>query len=169
MQTTDANIYCIGGTRTSQSNGLSVLSDTLQIDANMTVYEKQAMRTARFFAPLALIRDRFILALGGFTGRSTSTKMCEAYDTHTNHWFNITSLPSQSINTTAVVMSERWVYMMPGQNREAQVGSHLLINQLDTGSSSIYEGDKNSRDYGAPLAKQKWVQLEVNNVEFVRA
>ena len=40
--------------------------------------------------------------------------------------------------------------------------------QMDTGSTSIYEGDKNSRDYGAAIARQKWTQLEVNNMEFVR-
>ena len=66
-------------------------------------------------------------------------------------------------------MNERWVYLMPGANREAQVGNCLLINLLDTGSSSIYEGDKNSRDYGIPMSRQRWVQLEVNNAEFVRA
>lgn len=34
---------------------------------------------------------------------------------------------------------------------------------------SAFEGDKNSRDYGLPIARQKWAQYEVNNVEFVRA
>ena len=111
----------------------------LQIDANMTVYDRDHMKTGRFFAPLALIRDRFILALGGFTGRSTATKTCECYDSMTNYWFNITSLPGQSINTNAVVMNERFVYLMPGNNREAQVGQHLIINLLDTGSSTIYD------------------------------
>jgi len=43
--------------------------------------------------------------------------------------------------------------MMPGNNREAQVGNHLLINLLDTGSTSIYEGDKNHRDYGGAMAR----------------
>ena len=71
MQTTDANIFVIGGTRNTSSASSIVLSETLQIDANMTIYEKEPMKTGRFFTPLALIRDRFILALGGFTGRST--------------------------------------------------------------------------------------------------
>ena len=59
---------------------------------------------------------------------------------------------------------------MPGTNREAQVGgSHLHINMLDTGSSQNFEGDRNARDYGTPIARQKWTQLEVNNVDFVRS
>ena len=86
MQTTDANIFVIGGTRNTSSAGPTVLSETLQVDASMTIYEKEPMKTGRFFAPLALIRDRFILALGGFTGRATSTKTCECYDTWTNFW-----------------------------------------------------------------------------------
>ena len=40
---------------------------------------------------------------------------------------------------------------------------------MDTGSSTTFEGDSNSASYGAPIARQKWTQLEVNNVEFVRA
>ena len=139
------------------------------IDANMSVYERESMKTARFLVPLALIRDRFILALGGFTGRTVATKTCECYDTVTNCWFNINPLPSQVVNTTAVVMNERWIYLMPGNNRELQVANHLLVNLLDTGSSQIYDGNSNSREYGAPMARQKWAQLEVNNVEFVRS
>ena len=129
----------------------------LQVDANMTVYERDPLKAARFLSPLALIRDLFVLALGGFTGRNVMTKTCECYDTWTNHWFNISSLPTPSVNATAVVMNERWVYLMPGANREAQVNNGLLINMLDTGSSSIYEGDKNSRDYGSAMARQRWV------------
>ena len=39
---------------------------------------------------------------------------------------------------------------------------------LDTGSQSSYEGDKNRREYGNVIGRQRWVQLEVNNSEFVR-
>ncbi len=118
------------------------------IDANLTVYEREPMKTARFLAPLALIRDRFILALGGNISRNSPTKVCECYDTMTNHWFNIAALPSLSTNCTSVVMNERWVYMMPGTNKDAQAGNSLYINLLDTGSSSVFEGDRTSREYG---------------------
>lgn len=119
MQTSDANIFVVGGTRSSSSAGLTVLPDTLQIDANMSVYEKEPMKTARFNAPLALVRDRFVMALGGFTGRQSTTKTCECYDTWTNYWYNIASLPTTSVNACAVVLNERWIYLMPGANREA--------------------------------------------------
>lgn len=139
------------------------------IDANMTVYEREPMKTARYCAPLAMVRDRFILALGGFTGRSSTTKVVECYDTLTNHWFNTAPLPGQSANCTAVVMNERWIYLMPGANRDAQAGNSLYINLLDTGASSSFEGERNSKDYGAAIARQKWSQLEVTNAEFVQA
>ena len=168
VQTQDSNIYIIGGTRQSQT-GRGAITDTLMIDANLTVYEREPMKTARFLAPLALIRDRFILALGGFTSRSSPTKVCECYDTMTNHWFNIAALPSMSTNCTSVVMNERWVYMMPGTNKDAQAGNSLYINLLDTGASSAYEGDKTSKEFGMAIARQKWSQLEVTNTEFVRA
>lgn len=40
---------------------------------------------------------------------------------------------------------------------------------LDSGSMTNFDADKNSRDYGLPISRQKWVQFEVNNAEFVRA
>jgi len=118
------------------------------VDANMNVYEREAMKAPRFLAPLALVRDRFILALGGFTSRTGATKAAECYDTQTNCWFSIAALPSQAVNTTATVMNERWVYVMPGANREAQSGQSLYISMLDTGAHSDFHGDKNSREYG---------------------
>ena len=70
-------------------------------------------------------------------------------------------MPITCVNTTAVVMNERWVYLMPGSNRDAQVGNQLCITMLDTGSQSSYEGDKNRREYGNVIGRQRWVSLEV--------
>lgn len=152
VQTMDSNIYVVGGSRQVATQA-TILADTLMIDANMTVYEREPMKTARFLAPLALVRDRFVLALGGFTSRTSATKSAECYDTYTNSWFNIASLPGQAVNTAAVVMNERWVYLMPGANREMQAGNVLSIAQMDTGSQSEYTGDKNSNMYGAVIAR----------------
>ena len=104
------------------------------VDCNMSVYERTSMTAGRFLAPLALIRDRFILAMGGYTSRSSTTKQAECYDTQTNYWFPIAALPATIVNSTAVVMNERWVYLMPGSNREAEIGGFLSILTLDTGS-----------------------------------
>lgn len=114
------------------------------------------MKNARFGAPTCLIRDRFILALGGQTSRYNATKACEAYDTQTNHWFPIASLPVTLVNTTAIVMNERFVFMMPGGNRDCASGNSLLVMRLDTGSTASYMGDKTSRTYGGIIATQKW-------------
>ena len=57
------------------------MPNCLMIDANMTVYEREKMKTARYGAALALIRDRFILALAGMTGKTSKTQLAEAYDT----------------------------------------------------------------------------------------
>ena len=126
------------------------------VDANLTVYEREPMKTARFLAPLALIRDRFIMVLGVLISRNSPTKVCECYDTMTNHWFTTAALPSMSTNCTAVVMNERWIYMMPGSNKDAQAGNSLYINLLDTGSSSAFGDDRSSKEYGSAIARQKW-------------
>jgi len=73
------------------------------------------METARFGTPLALVHSRYILALGGFAKTSEMMIDCEAFDTMSNHWFRIASLPFPVANTTAVVMKDRKVYLMPGK------------------------------------------------------
>ena len=77
VQTSDTNILVVGGCSGSEQNPLS---DCLLIDGNLTVYEREKMKTARFSAVLALIRDRFVLAMGGMTGKTTATHLCEAFD-----------------------------------------------------------------------------------------
>ena len=77
VQTSDASIYVVGGYKealNASPESINVLKDCLMIDANLSVYEREPMKTARYGAPLALIRDRFILALGGLTGKATTTK-----------------------------------------------------------------------------------------------
>ena len=51
------------------------------------------MKTARYSAPLCLIRGRFILALGGYTALFNATQSCEVYDTQLDHWFAMANLP----------------------------------------------------------------------------
>ena len=40
---------------------------------------------------------------------------------------------------------------------------------LDTGSQSTFTGNKNSREYGMVIARQRWSSIEVNNPDFTRA
>lgn len=98
------------------------------------------MRQARYAAPLALVRDRFILALGGISTGNNVIRSCECYDTHTNHWFQTQDMPRACANTCAVVMNQRIVYVMPGSNKDmlvvnGKVATALMIMVLDTGSS----------------------------------
>ena len=79
--------------------------------------EMDSMQAPRYDIPLALVHDRFILAMGGKTS-TTKTRRCEAYDTVTNHWFQIDSLPALIVDTSAVVLNNREVYLMPGGQRE---------------------------------------------------
>lgn len=63
------------------------------------------MEVARFGSPLALVHERFLLAMGGFTTPNEQTGVCEAFDTVANRWFRISELPFAVSNTTAVVMN----------------------------------------------------------------
>jgi hypothetical protein len=63
-QTSDANIYVIGGSF-AMSIEKTGLRQCLSIDANMTVYERENMSLGRLNTPLAPVRDRFIIACGG--------------------------------------------------------------------------------------------------------
>lgn len=97
------------------------------------------MSLGRFNTPLALIRDRFIIACGGQVNESSATSQCEAYDIETNNWFSISSLQMPMSNTSAIVMNNRFIYLMPGPGLPDE--SPFLkpdccsIEVLDTGSS----------------------------------
>lgn len=91
---------------------------------------------ARFEIPLALVHDRFILALGGKTNKTNGTRRCEAFDTVCNHWFQIETLPVTCVRATAVVLNDQEVYLMPGNNKETQTGTSLVICHLNTGPTS---------------------------------
>ena len=128
------------------------------------------MLTPRFGSPLALIHQRFILTLGGFTTKGDQTTECEAYDTVTNHWFHTVPLPFQVANTTAVVMSNRYVYLMPGKQTKSKTLPPLLrICVLDCGDISSFRGDLDSQQYGYSLQQKSWGYLDVANPEFIKS
>lgn len=92
------------------------------------------MTTARFDSPLALVHDRVILVLGGKTDKYHGTKKCDAYDTLSDKWYSVATLPFFCVNTTAVVMKDRFIYLMPGRNSETHANRALMIGYLDTGA-----------------------------------
>lgn len=171
QQTSDSTIYIIGGYRKAGPVEIVALNDCLMIDANLAVYEREKMKIGRYGAALALVRDRFLLALSGCTGDGKKTRHCEAYDTQTNHWFPLQNLPVSMSNTSTVVMNNRFVYLMPGANADCRRGTEsLLLHMLDSGSSQIINSaEKSDKTAGWPIGRQVWQVLVVTDPEFVRA
>ena len=165
LQTKDGNIFVVGGLcRNLQNNENQVLKDCFKIDKQMLVTQQAKMETARFGSPLALIHGRFILALGGFANTGDSTTECEAYDTATNHWFQISPLPFPMANTTPVVVSNQHVYLMPGkQTKKSQLPPCLRLSVLDCGPLSSLRGSPLAKEYGYPLVHKNWSYIEVTN------
>ena len=127
------------------------------------------METARFGSPLDLVHERYILALGGFTKTNDQTMECEAFDTQTNHWFRIASLPYPVANTSAVVMGGSKVYLMPGKQTNAQNPRFLMISVLDCGEPGNKYSQPNSREYGYGLAALNWSYVQVDNLDFIKS
>lgn len=128
------------------------------------------MKLARFGVVLALVHERFILAMSGFTGNNNITDQCEAFDTLTNHWFPIKQMPFPSPNTSAVVMNGQHVYVMPGvQGNKRQAPPYLCISTLDCGNPATFRGNPISKEYGYCLSRNAWRYLEVDNPDFVKA
>ena len=134
--------------------------DTTKISANLELTTLSRIPTARFDTPLALVHDKVIIALGGKTSKYHGTKRCEAYDTITDTWINMNSLPFFCVNSTAVVMKDRYLYLMPGSNREMSANNSLLICYLDSGVQ-----DKCLET----MQTAPWAQLFVKNQEFINS
>ena len=159
----------VGGCQPSNdSRDFILLPYTRQIDANLNVIERAPMKTARSSVPLALIRDRWILAMGGNVARNKPCSLVAAYDTLTNVWFECQSLTTVKSNTSAVVVSSRFVYLLPGPNIGAQKGNSVMIDYLDTGVTQDYMGSHDTVQYGMQIAKRNWESLEVRDPTFCR-
>ena len=64
-------IYMIGGLAPAiQIDDYNLLTTCLQIDADLQVTEKKPMKFGRCSAALGLVRDRFIIVMGGMIGKN---------------------------------------------------------------------------------------------------
>lgn len=64
-------IYVIGGLAPAiQIDDYNLLPTCLQIDADLQVTEKKPMKFGRCSAALGLVRDRFIIVMGGMIGKN---------------------------------------------------------------------------------------------------
>ena len=79
----------IGGYRVNQAGKPEPIRSCALIDENLRTIEMESMQLPRFEIPLALVHDRFILAIGGKTNSTAAgkTRRCEAYDTVSDQWF----------------------------------------------------------------------------------
>ena len=93
------------------------------------------MKIPRITAPVCIVRDRFILALGGKIRSFGSTEQCEVFDTVANEWFQMTQLPFSVTNSTAMVMNQRFVYLISS--------STSLIHTIDTGTDIEFGANGN--------------------------
>ena len=60
-------IYMIGGVSSSKSlSDFVLLPNCKAIDADFNIVDKAPMKVPRCSIPLAVVRDRFILTMGGF-------------------------------------------------------------------------------------------------------
>ena len=94
---------------------------------------------------------------------------CEAFDTMTNHWFRIASLPYPVANTSAIVMSGKKVYLMPGKQTNAQNPRFLMVSVLDCGEPANLKANPVSREYGYALAEKNWSYVQVDNPDFIKS
>ena len=174
QQTPDGKIFMIGGFNVNQGLA-SPVSSCVMIDESLRALEMDSMQSPRFDIPLALVHDRFILAIGGKTSNAANgkTRRCEAYDTVSNHWFQIDSLPALTVDTSAVVLNKREVYLMPGtQNaQQRQQVASVTICRLDSGPASQFpktsESNILAKNFGYAISQYQWTKLEVRNAEFV--
>ena len=117
---------------------------------------------------MCLVRDRFILALGGKISDLDSTESCEVFDSVNNEWFPMARLPFAIINSTAVVMNQRFVYLMPGPNFKCAVGDACLLHTIDTGSDIEFSAGRTSTmPFKEIFAQARWKQLKVKDKTFV--
>jgi len=169
LQVPTGEIYVVGGfTRPGKVSDFEVLRDCFRIDRQLTVAPQERMEVARFGSPLALVHSRFLLALGGFTTKGDQTMECEAFDTRTNHWFRLAALPFPVANTTAVVMNNQHVYVLPGKQTKKSP-AFLMMSVLDCGHPSMLRGDPNSREFGYSMGQHNWGYIEIANQDFIKA
>jgi N-acetylneuraminic acid mutarotase len=97
---------------------------------------KESLKHPRANICLAVIIDKFILALGGNSDKKKSSEICEVYDSQENTWHTMNPLHKARSATTACVVNHRYVYVFPGQNQL----SWNSIEQLDLGTTIDVKG-----------------------------
>ena len=90
------------------------------------------------------------------------TLSCEGFDTVKQKWFKMESIDKPRHSTSAIVMNNNAIYIMPGSNSVVgnnQAGSQVEIFMLDLKQANRYSLD--DLNYIKALACQKWSTLYV--------
>ena len=108
-------IYIVGGVaQTNDPRDFLLVPNCKSIDADLQVTERAPMWEPRCSTPLALVHDKWILAIGGLVGRTQATDIVSLYDTKQDVWHKCLPLPGPQTFCSTVVQEQRHVYLMPG-------------------------------------------------------
>ena len=90
----------------------------------------------------------------------------EGFDTVKLKWFKMQSLEKPRHSTSAVVMNNQAIYLMPGNplGIGAPTASATNIFVLDLKNANKF--DKNDLNYVRTLSQEKWSSLTVQDVNF---
>jgi hypothetical protein len=69
------------------------------------VIERKPMKFGRHSSILALVRDRFIIVIGGMIAKTKPTQIVSAFDSEANAWFDMKNLETPRVNCSAVVLN----------------------------------------------------------------
>jgi hypothetical protein len=128
------------------------------------------MDTPRFNVPLAFVQERFVCVLGGLSQPGIPSLTCEGYDIVKSIWFKMKPIEDPRYSTTAVVMDNKAIYLMPGCASEstevspsAGMGNlKLLVLNLEKAN----QFDKADINYVKNLAIQEWTSLIITEPQF---
>lgn len=132
------------------------------IDASGKVEEKASMVNARHSLAGVVVHKNYILAIGGVDESSKNTST-ELYDTEKNIWSAAPTLLKPSADSCAVVMNDRCVYLLQGQNLWPTDKNVAEIAYLDVGALSSSKNNLLAKS----IMTTKWEYLLVKNKEFV--
>jgi hypothetical protein len=97
-------IYMIGGREvTKDPRSAMFVAYCRSIDANLQVTDRAPLPEARCSIPLALVHDKWILAIGGMKGSSEPSNAVTAYDVERNEWHVMRDLTSPRTNCSAII------------------------------------------------------------------
>jgi hypothetical protein len=97
-------IYMIGGREvTKDPRAALFVTYCRSIDANLQVTDRAPLPEARCSIPLALLHDKWIMAIGGMKGSSEPSCAVTVYDVDKNEWHTLRDLATPRTNCSAIV------------------------------------------------------------------